>query len=274
MSVLVFNGHTHPEDEVGIKIDNRLVEDSFRKPLTLVSRWTIVGALRSDGTSASLNTQVAALEAAYRDGGENYGDATFTANGNVHRLLNSTSFSGVQVAAFGWTSGPWKMSTEMTNRRAFFAVLQAEYRASGALAYPVAYKETVQRIGNGGNHFKYMPSLLGLPQKQVLRTYTTVRYVQSGMAVFLNDKPAAQTPLLDNIDTDWSYIHQDAIKVKEIAPTSITTKGSGNIEQMHGVEWQYVYTFPTAALPHELLPGVGYNAPTDSYYINFNTPTV
>jgi len=251
MSVLQFNNHTHAEDEVGIRIETTIIENQYKQPLTRVERWTIAGALRSDGSSGGLNAQLSALEQAYGSTNNNYGDATFTANGNIHRMLNSGSFSGVRVMAFGYPNGaPWKMHTELSNRRAFFAVIQAEYRLSGDL---IAYREEVRRFGTGGPKWRFMPSLTGLPFRQTLQAFTPVKYVQRGQLILRSTKPIAGAAYFPD-----SAIHLEHVQVAEIAPTSITTNGTTQTEEMHGVEWLY---------PAEYATQVGNT-------VNFDVPTL
>lgn len=241
MSVLSVGGHSHAENEVGIKIDHRIVEDKFKKPLSLVTRWTIVGALRSNGSSGSLASGISALNATYRDGGANYADATFTANGNTHTLDDSASFSGVRCSAFGWMTGPWKMRTELVDRRAFYAVLQAEFRFGTEV---VAYKEEVQQIGTGGAKWKYMPSLIGQPQYQILQTNTPTRYVQRGLLILRSTQPAAGASVFPDAN-----MHHDLTRVTEIAPQSITKNGSTQNNELKGVEWMYVAeSYPSISL--------------------------
>jgi len=231
MSVLTFNGHTHSDGEVGIKIDSRFIETKFHQTVTRVERWTIVGAILSNGTSGALNSGMAALDNAYNPNLKNYGNAQFTANGNTHQLLNTNSYNGVRVKAFGWMTGPWKMRTEMSNRRAFYAVLQAEYRMS---AQVVAYREEVRRFGTGGPKWRFMPSLQGLPLYQQLQAFTPVKYVQRGQLFFRSFKPAAIGPYFTT-----NLIHQEHVQVAEIAPQSLATNGSIQTNEIYGVEWMY-----------------------------------
>ena len=231
MSQLQFGTYTHAEDEVGIKIDSRFIETRFHQTITRVERWTITGALLSDGTSGSLNSAMSNLEAAYDPSTKNYKDATFTANGNQHQLLNTDTYNGVRVKAFGWMTGPWKMRTEMSNRRAFFAVLQAEYRMS---ANVVAYREEVRRFGTGGPKWRFMPSLTGLPLYQQLQAFTPVKYVQRGQLFFRSAKPAAMGPYFTT-----NLIHQEHVQVAEIAPQSLATNGTTQTNEIYGVEWMY-----------------------------------
>lgn len=249
MSQLTFGAYAHAVDSVGIKIDNKIIEDETKQPLIQVTRWTIVGTLRSDGTSGGLASGIANLEAAYANGGQNYNDATFVANGHTHKLTNDTSFSGVRVAAFGWNTGPWKMHTELSNRRSFYAVLQAEYAHSHEV---VAYSEEVSQIGTGGRYWKYMPSLVGVPQLQILQNATPVKYIQRGSLTLRSSMPAANAPLFNA-----TYMHDDQTKFTRVAPKLITYNGAAQYEGLYTKTWMYV-----AEAPFQI--GVS----------DFNTPTL
>ena len=228
MSQLVFGSYSHGEDEVGIKIDRRTIETKYKQPIAVVERWTIVGALLSNGSSAALNSSMRALETAYTPGGSATTTATFTANGNTHQLGGTNSRGGIRVMTFGYMTGPWKMRTEMSNRRAFYAVLQCEYRGSAEV---VAYREEVRRFGTGGPKWRFMPSIAGLPLRQQLQAYTPVKYVQRGQMVFRSKKPTAQVPYFTT-----NLIHQEHVQVAEIAPEMLSAGGGA---ELYGVEWMY-----------------------------------
>jgi len=247
MSQLVFNGYTHAADSVGIKIDNRMIEDKQKRPLIRVSRWTVVGTLRSAGGSGALQSDMDDLEDAYGDGDENYGNATFTANGHTHTLRNDTAFSGVRVSAFGWTTGPWKMHTELSNRRSFYAVLQAEYRFAHQV---VAYSEEVEQVGTGGAKWRFMPSLTGAPQQQTLQVQTPVQYVQRGSLTYRTAMPSAPSSVFLS-----QYMHHDQTRIKEIAPQSITKNGTTQTNALYTVTWMY---FAESVVP--VTPG-SFNVP-------------
>ncbi|GEM_PF-1251093 len=229
--VLVFNNKVHPVDEVGIKIDSRIIESPNKEPLTRIDRWTIAGALVNDGSPEGLNGAMRDLELAYADGAQNYGEVSYTANGNTHTLSDTASFSGVRVVSFGYMTGPWKMHTEMSNRRAFYAVIQAEYRLSAKV---IKYQEQVLRIGNGGPRWRYMPSLTGAPEYQTLSAATTIKYVQRGMLVLLDELPEANEPVFPLVN-----MHGERARITYHAPKSITKNGDSQTEDMHSVEWHY-----------------------------------
>jgi len=247
MSQLVFNGHSHVENEVGIKIDSQTIEDTFRRIIGRIEKWTIIGALKPDGDT--LATKMTALEAAYKNNaGTSFGDATFTSGSNVHTLSNATSFGGVKVKAFGYMSGPWKMRTELANRRSFYAVLQAEYRYSRDL---YAYRETVRQRGNSGPKWIFNTSLVNAPEFQVLNLSTPVVIVQRGIAIGRGSLPTANSPLYP------ASIHGDVSELDWSAPEIITSNG-GTQKELYAIGWTYVFEgiTPLASPPAFNLPAI------------------
>jgi hypothetical protein len=247
--VLKFNGYTHATDSVGVRMQSSVIDNRFRVPFARIDRWTIIGAVKSDGSSGSLQTDIDALHAAYADGGQNYGDATYTANGNVHLMDDSASFSGVKVKGFGWVSGPWKMHTELSNRRGFWAVLEVEYRSNTGV---YAYQEELVQTGTTLPKWSFMPSLVGLPEYQQLQLATTARYVQRGMLIHRTIPPVANASLFPFLNT-----HGDQTRFTRQAPAAISKSGSGQTEELYGVQWMY---FGESSLPLT--------------FGNFNTPAV
>lgn len=229
--VLVFGGHTHATDEVGIRIDNEIIESPMKEPYIRVERWTVTGALISDGSSGSLNSLRAALETAYKNGGSNHGDVTYTANGNTHTIDNSMTFAGTRVVKFGYMTGPWKMHTEMVNRRAFYAVIQAEFRYNQEI---IKYEESMTQIGDGGPRWRYLSSLTSGPEYQVLSTTTTIGYIQRGVLVKLSTPPPANPPLLGP-----AFLHKEKTRFTVHAPRSITRVSTSQVESVNAIEWYY-----------------------------------
>lgn len=233
MSVLTFNGHAHAEDEVGIKIESRTVESPYRQPMWRVETWTIVGALRAEGTD--LATAISTLESKYVIGTAVATDTTFTANSVTHTMDASETLAGIRVKRFGYLGGPWKMRTELSNRRAFYAQIQAEYALSGDV---FAYRERIDQFGNGGPKWRYMPSLVGFPEYQTLQAATPIKYVQRGALVLRSTQPAANSIYTGLTGTAH---HGEQMKIGAIAPQQFfKIPGGAQTEELHGVEWTYV----------------------------------
>lgn len=232
MSQLVFNGHAHEENEVGIKIDSVNIEDSFSRIIGRTETWKIVGAVKPSATK-TLAQKIEDLEAAYKNNtGGSYGDAVFTAFSGSHSLLDADSFSGIKVKAFGYFSGPWKMRTELANRRTFYAVIQAEFRYSRSL---YAYRESVTMKGNSGPKWMYMPSQIVAPVYQGLQTSTRVLLIQRGVAVGREGYPTPNSPL-------WpSLLHGDLNEVEYRSPEQLTAHTDGTNAELFAVSWTYVH---------------------------------
>jgi hypothetical protein len=240
---LTVNGTALDEDSVGIKIDSTVIQDSFRQPLARIERWTIVGAIKSDGSSGALNAKIAIIEGLFNASGAHYGDSSYTANGHTHTLDDSVAVSGVQVKAFGWMSGPWKMRTELSNRRSYYAVLQAEFRYNTGLA---AYREEVLQIGTTGPRWIFMPSLIGLPQYQTLQIATTSKYVQRGTFLHRTGLIAPNASMFGEVNT-----HQDQTRTSVTGPQQLLKTGSGTLREMYMTQWTY---FAESSLPLVLPP--------------------
>jgi hypothetical protein len=233
--VLTLNSHVHATDEVGIKIDVDFVDSKYKQPMFRTERWTIVGALKSDGTSGSLQSLMTALEGAYKGQGTVYGNVTYTANGNTHTLNNSQSTSGIRVKGFGYTSGPWKMHTELSNRRAFYAVIQADYALDMEI---VAYQEEVEQFGTFGPRFRFMPSLADGPEYQVLNTATSATFIQRGTLIKLASDPNANSSIFSS-----TFMHHEKTRIKRMAPQLLSTDGSSQVNLMRGIQWYYEAEF-------------------------------
>jgi hypothetical protein len=244
MSVFSCAGYTHPDGEAGVKIETRFLDNPFTyEPMTKIVRWTIVGALRSTGGSGAMQTRINGMESKYAAGTSFSTTATFTANGHTHTLPVG-DFAGLKCVAFGWETGPWKMHTELSNRRGYYIVLQSESRVSQGL---LGYKAEWQTIGFGGPLFRYLPSIGGVPEKQQLQAQTTIKQVQRGVIVHQTTQPT--NPSIAGARED--QISADSM-VNYISPLKLN--------EGYGVEWRYVFEFTSAAT--ETPPAGMFDPPT------------
>lgn len=229
MSVFTCDNYSHPVDEAGVKIETRLIDNPFSlKSMTRIDRWTVVGALRSDGTPAAMQSRINTMEGKYSSG-ERFNDgsvATFTANGHQHGLP-AGDFGGMRCVAFGWETGPWKMHTELSNRRGYFLVLQSESKLCGGV---LGFKAQWQTIGFGGPLFRYLPSLTGVPEKQQLQAQTTIKQVQRGIIIHQHAQP--ENPSISSNVNREDQISADSM-VNYISPA--------RVNEGYGIEWRYVF---------------------------------
>ncbi len=186
--ILKWGAYAHDNNEVGVRIRNRAIFDTFNRRMGEIQTWEIIGA-KLAATKSALTTALGTLESAYAN---DYRDLTlFLDDGitpTVHSLTNGSTFGGTKVTGFGYLSGPWKMGVEYANRRTYYAFVQGE-RRTGTGQY--AWRERLRIKGTGGAKFRYMPRLTGAPIPQTLQTATTFFYIQEGTAIGRNAYIAA-----------------------------------------------------------------------------------
>ena len=148
----IYGSHSHATNSVGLRIYYRTIYDRFHRRMGDVQTWHVAGVVQA-ATQAALTTALTALEAAY---GTDFGDITLKDNtpaNTAHVTTSANTFSGVQVAHFGYPKGSWDMQTEYgvgnANKRTFEAILTADFRSGGGGSL-YAYREKVTRIGTGG----------------------------------------------------------------------------------------------------------------------------
>lgn len=248
MSTLVFGTHTHEEDEVGIKITSSVQFDSFGRPAIVIERWMIVGALRGNDLAA----KITALENAYHtNGGQEGKDAVFTATAGTHTLVSGGSYRGVRCVQFGYQNGPWKMRTELSNRRTFYAVLQAEYFNVDGPIY--AFRESIRTRGNGSAKWGYMPSLADVPEYQVHQSNTPMFIIQRGTIVGRDgyiDKPDPVLPLI--VHGDQNEEGRDTPSIKLNVDARKDEMFSGSYTYVMESATAVTVPDPTVSIPTEL----------------------
>lgn len=226
--ILKWGSYTHEQNEVGIRIHQRSIFDTFGRRMGEVIDWHILGA-KLGSSQANITTQLDTLETAYAT---DYGDLTLYLDDGTtptkHSLTNSSTFGGTHVTGFGYIDGPWKMRTEYANRRTFWAMIRGERRV-GSGQY--AWKERIRIKGTGGPKFRYMPRLVGAPIPQVVQTLTTFYYIQEGSAVGRQAHIAPPGPLYPLIE------HHDE---REIAYYSPDEMRYGGANEKYLTTWRYV----------------------------------
>lgn len=123
MAVLEYNGHTQQVclDEVSI------VRESIRHPSSGVvlghkETWTVAATLIGD--TASLATQITALENAYKSDGHDLVLKTAVGGTTLHQLVNSAAANGVRITQR--PSFPTLKNAEFVTKRAYTLVAEAE----------------------------------------------------------------------------------------------------------------------------------------------------
>jgi len=229
--ILKWGSYAHAQDEVGIRIHRRVIRDTFGRRMGAVHDWHIIGAVH--GTSqADLTTKLAALEAAYDD---DYLDLILFLNDGstetAHKLVTANTFGGTHKTGFGYMDGPWKMQLEYANRRTFWITVRAEFR-TGTGTY--AWKERVRIKGTGGEKFRYMPRLIGVPIAQTLQTATSFYYIQEGSAIGRQAFIVPPGPLYPSIE------HEDEREIGYYTPEDLKWDGTALDKEMYLTTWRYV----------------------------------
>ena len=225
--ILKWGSYQHAQDEVGIRITERDIFDTFGRRMGAVKDWDILGVVHGD-TQPEITTALATLESAYAN---DYQDLVLYLNDGTtatrHQLLNSECFGGTHRIGFGYISGPWKMRTEYANQRTFWAKIRGETRV-GSGQY--SWREAVQIRGTGAPLWRYMPQLNGAPVAQILQTQTPFYYVQEGAAIGRGNYIAPPGPLYPGIE------HAEQRLIQYCTPKQMRVGGN----ELYLTTWRYV----------------------------------
>jgi hypothetical protein len=190
-----YGAYLHPDNECWFSLDKRVLRGKTGRRTSVRERWTITGVKKA-ATTAALTTELLVLEAAYSRDLQNLILLQSDGTPSRHGLFNSETLNGVQVKAFDYlpgNPGVWGSGTEYVRRRTFRIVIEGE--RLDLEENVVSYNETVQQIGNGGQKFIMVGSLIGPVQKQILQEHTPFMAIQSGSAVGFLDYPIPPPPL-------------------------------------------------------------------------------
>lgn len=150
-------------------------------------------------TPATLQTRIAALDAAYTN---DYQDAGFKLD-NVwtpHSMLNSDddNLSGNRILYRSWDN---VLPTEMANTRSFSVAIEAIYRQS--YSEVLHFSETTSKIGTGGPMWRLYPTWTGVPVKEEITDQTPVIHRTSGKIVALSGFLSPPAPYWPDEEQQW-----------------------------------------------------------------------
>jgi hypothetical protein len=225
--ILKWGSYAHSQNEVGIRITKRSIFDTFHRRMGEVEDWHILGAIHAD-SQAAITSALSGLETAYNTSHQDL--KLFLSDGTTetqHVLLNDDCFGGTNCTGFGYIDGPWKMRCEYANRRTFWASVRGERRV-GTGQY--AWKESVTIKGTGGQKWRYMPRLIGVPLAQILQTDTPFYYVQEGMAIGRETYIAPPGPLYPGIE------HEEMREIRYFTPKDMRIDYKN---EMFTTTWRY-----------------------------------
>lgn len=220
-----YGSYQHATNEVGIRRIQRSAGKAQGGQITsTIKRYTVGGMLHGDTISA-LTSAIRALENAYSTQGLDWGLYEDTGTATAHVLTSSDSSGGVQVIDFSWVESPG----EYTTYRSYEIQLEAEYQVGNGINFS-SWNEDLSFEGDGGPVYRYIPTLNGPWQKQMVSERSTYRATQSGQIVAIFTDPDAPGPI-------WpDQMHREQSRVSRQGPVFDGTKYTN-----FGVSWSYVF---------------------------------
>jgi hypothetical protein len=192
----------------------------------------VLSGSSSTEITQEMNALITALAVPYKDFILYHDDDSESAT----TLKNSGSISGVTVDGphFIETRGP-----QYATLRDFTFTVTAEYPLAGTNNFLLSFSESVTNDG-GGPKFVVLEAVVGLPQKQQVREYTTYTAVQEGSAEGYKTWPTVPPPI-------WPGDLLHAPMIRRMSPDKY-----GKGYQRFGLSWRYVFASPVplTGLPH------------------------
>lgn len=238
---LSWGGYNHDHGELGFTIRYKSLWDRFDRVIGSDAIWDIVGT-KTDSTASGLTGKLTALEAAYNsyDGKDLifYEDDGTTPT--VHQLLAANCHGGIRVVHFDYPPGMpgiWGMKTEYVNKRTYRIRLKGTLHEAVTATDLFWWEESLRQIGTGGSRVKWMPAIIGPPQKQIVQLYTTYLVIQQGLAIGRTTWPIPPNPLAA-LAADELF---DKREIHKMSPRDIRPYGSGTDYDLYGIRWKYVF---------------------------------
>lgn len=226
--IIVYGGYSHRASSAGASIERRAELDNFGLVWALTETWTI--DFRLIGTTQSeLDTEIALLEAAYRQ--EAYS----------LKLLKPDGSPTQHQIALGSTIGPLKVvkppsyaryqNGEYVTYRTGQIVVEAMVRLSDNPFRVIDFQESIE-ISGGGETYGLLQPNVGLATKQRTRTNEKCSATQSGRIVHLGTRGPIPPPI-------WPG---DQIGPVQIRKETATRRGN----TLYGFPTSYTYQFESA----------------------------
>lgn len=191
-------------------------------------RWDIHGRLQA-ADQASLSTALGALMSAYSNHGLDIGFFFDNGQPTSHTIQSSATFGGVRVITP--PSFPEGKGAEYSTYRNYSLAVEAEILDPRAAI--LSWTETLNFRG-GGPKFAFLEPINGLPQKQLVKQFTTFRATQSGEASGLTAYPSPAPPL-------WPLAeHVDRREIHYMLPKRSGLPGNPSYTEFK-VKWTYSF---------------------------------
>jgi hypothetical protein len=191
-------------------------------------RWDIQGRLQA-ADQATLSAAITALETAYSVPGQDVGFYFDDGAPTTHLIRSADTIGGVRVVVPpGYPQGK---GAEYSTFRGYAIALEAELADDRAGL--LNWHETLGFKG-GGPQFGFLEPINGLPQKQLLKQFTTFRATQSGEAVGYLGYPSPAAPIWPEAE----HINQREIRYE--LPRRSGPPASASYTQFK-VTWSYTF---------------------------------
>jgi len=239
--ILKYGAYAHDPNEATLAISRQPRRNAAGRIVGYVERWRIAG-IKQSTTQANLSTALAALKAAYASGGRDLGlylDDGVTPT--AHLLASATSLGGTRVVGVEFPVG---RGAEYSTFRSYQIAVEAEYLDADAGL--LSYFETLHFTGAGGPLFRYLPTLNGPWQRQMVAESSNYFVTQRGQAIGSRSYPVFPGPLWPSAE------HRERRVVEYRTPRASGRTPSGDTEWP--VAWTYVFESHAAmnGLPNRL----------------------
>jgi len=191
-----YGGYRHDDGEVNLSLSKRVIRNA--RGFGAYTTWTmqVEGVLIAEGQTAgelqtSIRQQVAAVESAYSRDGLDAGLFHDDGTPSAHYLDSSASLGGVRLTGIEFDKD--NRDGQYATGRSYRITLEADFPNPTVTLQQ--WHESLRFIGTGGPRFLHVPTLSGLPQKQLVHQRTVVRCTQSGMAIGLRGYPLPPPPI-------------------------------------------------------------------------------
>lgn len=229
--------YTHETNEVSVSLSRDM--EFFNGIASRVTEvWQLAG--RTHGADqATLNTNLAALEAAYLIQGENLIFYFDDNSASQHSLLSSQCYGGTRVTRP--ISYPEGRGAQFTTYRDWTATVEGTKNINNINL--IEFSEVLDFIG-GGRRVGFLQPIEGLAQKQTLSQATTYKATQQGSAVGLRSYPIIPSPVFPFDE------HIDRRVIRRETPARFGPPGRAVYTEFR-ISWAYqfesVYPFPPIA---------------------------
>lgn len=221
----MYGNYVHAANEVSSRIFRQASRAQGGQPTGYVVRIMLRGYMQAE-TVAALTTALSAMESAYSQQGRDWGMYNDDNSPTVHVFRSNQTFGGVRVMS--GPSYPTSEGAEYCTYRTYEIELEAEYKTSNVTFD--SWQETLSFEGYGGPIYRYIPTLNGPWQKQMVSQRSTYRARQSGSITSQFGPPNYPAPIWPNQE------HAEQRRISPVGPVYDGTRFSN-----FAVSWDYVF---------------------------------